>query len=93
MSCIKSIQRGLDNGNKTITITKVDVTKSIALISGGIGIIESAGSWYGNGTVVPLIHLTSPTTLLISNAQSMINNGATNQAVVATYAWQVIEFA
>ena len=87
MSCIRGVQRGTGSGNATFTIDKVDAAKAIALISGGTGRVV-AGSWDG-AVVVPTVHLTSSTTLTVTNAQTTVHDGP----VIAAYTWQVVEFA
>ena len=91
MSCIKSIQRGVDRGDKTITIGAVDAAKAIVLVSGGT-------TYYSDSTFLlagsnPIIMLINSTTIQISNAEWYKKNGLGNRETIdLPYAWQVIEF-
>ena len=90
MSCIKSIQRGTDSGNKTIAISAVSINKSIALISGGTGTIDA---YHGGAVRVPTIQLTNSTTLTVDSAQVDLYDGNAVYTMKVSYAWQVIEFS
>lgn len=92
MSCIKSVQRGTGSGNATITISAVDMSKSVVLIFGGSGY---QGSDYGatiNNTAIPFAYLDSDTTLKVLGAISHGNSGNDWYDISVSYAWQVIEF-
>lgn len=91
MSCIKSIQRGTGSGNRTITISEVDVTKTLVLINGGKTYAIGNYTSYANGST-PFAYLSSRTSLVIEGATAATYFSSGIGTSEISYAWQVIEF-
>ena len=91
MSCIKSIQRGTGSGNATITISEIDIDKSVVLVTGGKGYYSDFVK--SDESTTPYGYLKGSTTLIIANASTHYRDLSGNMlSIDVPYAWQVIEF-
>lgn len=87
---VKSVQRGTASGNKTITISAVNVNKSIIILNGSMAVgvpsmdhITHVGS--GGSGYISAFNSTSFTIAGASASTSYVSLTCTNS-------WQVIEF-
>jgi hypothetical protein len=83
---VKSVQRGVASGNATITITNVDVSKSVIHLNGGASANVSTAS---TGRV-PRVSAFTSTSITVNEATYTTNlSGDTN----VFYSWQVVEYS
>lgn len=82
---LKSVQRGTDSGNKTITITSVDTSKCIVTVQGGAG----ANSLTSSNTRVPYVSAMTSTSITISGAAYSTTSSFDTDV---SYSWEVAEF-
>jgi hypothetical protein len=83
---VKSVQRGVASGNQTITISAVDVSRTIVLINGG----QSANVNTTSDGRVPRLSALTTTSFTVERATfSTTLSNDTN----VDWSWQVVEYA
>ena len=92
-SVVKSVQRGVFNSrnSNTVTISSVNVNKSIVVCTGGIGMYAyySSGNYSYNYASSSACQLSNSTTITFSPVSQM--GSAVQPGNIPIY-WQVIEF-